>query len=317
MPNKSRYRPEIDGLRALAVVAVILYHAGFILFGREWFKGGFIGVDIFFVISGYLISRIIFTELDETGNLNIRCFYERRIRRILPTLFIVIIISTPFAVMILESSALIEFSKSTLSSLLFCSNIFFYYTTQEYGAESSLLKPFLHTWSLSVEEQFYLAFPFFAIIAKKYFKNHLLLTLSIILISSLWIANDLTYTNNKFSFYSVHTRFWEMLTGSLLACFEKRYGREFGNSTHMVLPAVGLSFIVISIIAFSSDIIHPGFLSLIPVTGTSLVIYFTKPELSIGRLLSNKLIVKIGLISYSLYLWHFPIFAFIRVSLID
>ena len=148
--SKLRYRAEIDGLRAIAVVSVIFYHAKIVFFGREWFEGGFIGVDIFFVISGYLITRIILEELQATNNFNFLNFYERRARRIMPMLFVVIFSSVPFAWQKLLPLDFVEYAESIITSLLFGSNFFFYLITTEYGADSSLLKPFLHTWSLSV-----------------------------------------------------------------------------------------------------------------------------------------------------------------------
>ena len=151
---KHKYRPEIDGLRAIAVVAVILYHAQITIIGHQPFKGGFIGVDIFFVISGYLITSIILKELVTTGAFSFKHFYERRIRRILPALLFVMLVSLPVAWICLYPDSLIDFSKSILYSLSFSSNFYFHYTGQIYGAESGLLKQFLHTCSLSVEEQF-------------------------------------------------------------------------------------------------------------------------------------------------------------------
>ena len=152
-------RPEIDGLRAIAVLVIILYHAKIVIFGRDWFEGGYIGVDIFFVISGYLITRIILEELFKTGSFSFLNFYERRVRRILPMLFTVMLVTFPFAWKYLLPANFLEYSKSILSAVLFSSNFFFYFVTTEYGAESALLKPFLHTWSLGVEEQFYIVFP--------------------------------------------------------------------------------------------------------------------------------------------------------------
>ena len=146
---KLTYRPEIDGLRAIAVGAVILYHAHITILGYPLFKGGFIGVDIFFVISGYLITSIILRELFTTGTFSFKHFYERRIRRILPVLLLVMFVSLPFAWIYLLPSSLIDFSKSILYSLGFSSNFYFHYSGQQYGAESGLFKPFLHTWSLS------------------------------------------------------------------------------------------------------------------------------------------------------------------------
>ena len=155
---KLTYRPEIDGLRAIAVGAVILYHAQINILGHQPFKGGFIGVDIFFVISGYLITSIILKELVTTGSFSFKHFYERRVRRILPALLFVMLVSLPFAWIYLMPSSFIDFSKSILYSLGFSSNFYFHYSGLEYSVEG-LQHPFLHTWSLSVEEQYYILFP--------------------------------------------------------------------------------------------------------------------------------------------------------------
>ena len=170
---KLTYRPEIDGLRAIAVGAVVLYHSQISIFGEKVFKGGFIGVDIFFVISGYLITSIILKELITTGSFSFKYFYERRIRRILPALLLVMLVSLPFAWMYFIPSSFIDFSKSILYSLGFSSNFYFHYSGQEYGAIDGLLKPFLHTWSLSVEEQYYILFPIIFLVTFKYFKKYL------------------------------------------------------------------------------------------------------------------------------------------------
>ena len=171
---KLTYRPEIDGLRAIAVGAVILYHAQITIFGHQPFKGGFIGVDIFFVISGYLITSIILKELLTYGSFSFKHFYERRIRRILPALLFVMLVSLPFAWTYLMPLRFEDFSKSILYSLGFSSNFYFFYSGQQYGAESGLLKPFLHTWSLSVEEQYYILFPIVLLITFKYFRKYIL-----------------------------------------------------------------------------------------------------------------------------------------------
>ena len=175
------YRGDIDGLRAISVLSVIFYHA----FGKTIFPGGFIGVDIFFVISGYLITRIILNSLFESNSFDIFEFYERRARRILPMLFFVILVSIPFSWILLMPEYLVDYSKSVISSILFVSNYFFYFSTTEYGAESSLLKPFLHTWSLGIEEQFYLIFPIFITILYNFRKNILIFILVFFFFKSL------------------------------------------------------------------------------------------------------------------------------------
>ena len=218
---KFAYRPEIDGLRAIAVTAVILYHAQIVIFGDQSFKGGFIGVDIFFVISGYLITSIILKELITTNSFSFKYFYQRRVRRILPVLLFVMLVTLPFAWAYLLPSAFIDFSKSILYSLGFSSNFYFWYSGQEYGAESGLIKPFLHTWSLSVEEQYYIIFPIIFFITFKYFKKYLIHILIIGFIVSLGLA-DWASKNYyaSLNFYILPTRAWELLAGSILSYFE-------------------------------------------------------------------------------------------------
>ena len=182
---KLSYRPEIDGLRAIAVGAIILYHAQISILGYLPFKGGFIGVDIFFVISGYLITSIILKEFFTTGSFSFKHFYERRVRRILPALLFVMLASLPFAWMYLLPSSLIDFSKSILYSLGFSSNFYFHYSGLQYGVQHGLLKPFLHTWSLAVEEQFYILFPIVLLIILKYFRKYLIHILILTFVLSL------------------------------------------------------------------------------------------------------------------------------------
>jgi peptidoglycan/LPS O-acetylase OafA/YrhL len=310
---KINYRPEIDGLRSIAVGAVILYHAQFTILGYEAFKGGFIGVDIFFVISGYLITSIILKELVTTDSFSVKHFYQRRIRRILPALLFVMLASLPFAWIYLLPSSFIDLSKSILYSLGFSSNFYFHYSGQQYGAVSGLLKPFLHTWSLSVEEQFYLLFPIALLITFKYFRKHLILILLAGFVISLGFSNWTSKNYPSASFYFLHTRMWELLAGSILAYFEITKGHRSKNQNlNLILPTIGLLLIVHSMLFFSDDMFHPSFFSLSPIIGVCLIIWFSNKDEIITKILSTKFFVVIGLISYSLYLWHYPIFAFAR-----
>ena len=311
---KLNYRPEIDGLRAIAVGAVILYHAQITIFGYKPFKGGFIGVDIFFVISGYLITSIILKELVTTGSFSFKHFYERRIRRILPALLFVMLASLPFAWMYLLPGSFVDFSKSILYSLGFSSNFYFHYSGQQYGAESGLLKPFLHTWSLSVEEQYYILFPIVLLITYKFFRKYLIHILTFGFIISLGLAEWTSRNYPSISFYFIHTRMWELLAGSILAYFEITKGHRSKNQLlNITLPTIGLILISHSIIFFDNDIFHPSFFTLSPIIGVCLIIWFSNKDELITKVLSTKLFVGIGLISYSLYLWHYPIFAFSRI----
>ena len=312
--SKLSYRAEIDGLRAIAVVSVILYHAQMMLFGRDWFEGGFIGVDIFFVISGYLITRIILFELESKGSFSFLNFYERRARRILPMLFVVIFVSAPYAWQKLLPSAFVEYAESILASLFFGSNFFFYFSTTEYGADSALLKPFLHTWSLGVEEQFYLVFPILAILAFKYFRKHFLTILVCLSLLSIQFAELMEVRNSDLNFYLPFSRFWELAVGSMLAYRELYYKPSNEGVASKSLPMIGLYLIAYSILFFDGKTPHPSFHTLIPIIGVALIIGFASKDELVGKVLGSKPFVWVGLISYSAYLWHFPIFAFSRVG---
>jgi len=314
---KLTYRPEIDGLRAIAVGAVILYHAQITIFGHQPFKGGFIGVDIFFVISGYLITSIILKELVTTGSFSFKHFYERRARRILPALLFVMLVSLllTFAFIFLFPDSFVDLSKSILYSLGFSSNFYFHYSGQEYGNVSGLLKPFLHTWSLSVEEQFYILFPVVLLISFKYSKKYLVHILILSFIVSLGLADWGSKNYPSASFYFLHTRMWELLAGSILAYFEITKGLRSKNKTlNLILPSIGLFLILHSILFFNNQMFHPSFYTSYPIIGVCLIIWFSGKNELVTKILSTKLFVGVGLISYSLYLWHYPIFAFTRLT---
>ena len=313
---KINYRPEIDGLRAIAVFSVITYHA------RDTFlPGGFLGVDIFFVISGYLITSLILKELKLTNKFSFSNFYERRVRRIIPALLGMIILSTFISYITLLPDSFVDFSKSLISSIFSVSNFYFLYTGNLYGAESSLLKPLLHTWSLSVEEQFYILLPVTVFVIYKFFRKHLLtLIFSGILISLIFSqyissAHSSSSAHSGFNFYLLPSRGFELLLGSLLAKLELDNGRMNRNSSlilNKILPIIGLSLIFYSLIFFNDKMLLPSFYSLVPIIGTMLVIWFSHKDELVTQILSNRSIVFFGLISYSLYLFHFPVFAFAR-----
>jgi len=310
---KITYRPEIDGLRAIAVISVILYHAEIPILGSE-FPGGFIGVDIFFVISGYLITSIIFKELVVTGSFSIKKFYERRIRRILPVLLFVILVCLPFAWRYLVTNSFVDFSKSILFSLGFSSNFYFHNTGLEYGAEDALIKPLLHTWSLSVEEQYYIIFPMVLLIVFKYYRKYLIHILILGFSVSLGLADWGSKTYSSATFYFLHSRMWELLAGSILAYFEVKLDRRSNNKIlNLTLPSVGFFLIGYSILFFNDEMFHPSFYTMPAIIGVCLIIWFSIKGEIITKILSTKFLVGIGLISYSLYLWHYPVFAFNRI----
>ncbi|MDC0196892.1 acyltransferase, partial [bacterium] len=311
MPLK--YRPEINGLRAIAVFAVVFYHANLTVFGYEIFHGGFLGVDVFFVISGYLITSIIVSDI-RNNSFSFRYFYERRIRRIIPALFFMLLFSLILAWLFLLPDQLENYSYSLLGSIFFYSNFHFHYAGLQYAAESSLKLPLLHTWSLAIEEQYYIIFPVALYLVSKYLKRYILAIFVLGFVGSLLLAHWASITHPSINFYSLPTRGWELLAGALLAELEIRYSRRSSRLLTQIMPALGLLMILFSIGVFNHQILHPSIYSLIPITGCVLLIWFCQRDGFITKILSNKLLVGMGLISYSLYLWHHPIFAFARIT---
>ena len=310
-----KYRSEIDGLRTIAVLSVICYHAQIVVFGHDFFKGGFVGVDIFFVISGYLISRILLSELFEKGKISFLQFYERRARRILPILFTVFLVSFPLAYKYLLPNQFIEYAQSILSATFFGSNIFFYFTNTQYGAEDSLLQPFLHTWSLGVEEQFYILFPIVLLVAYKFAKNHLVTIIAVLILISIQYADWQSTKNTQLNFFMLTSRLWELGIGSLLAFYELKYGRVKHELLNQAMPLLGLAMIAHAIVFFNNQTPHPSLITLLPTLGTALIILYSAKQTDlVGKFLSWKPIVGVGLISYSMYLWHYPLFAFARMA---
>jgi peptidoglycan/LPS O-acetylase OafA/YrhL len=300
------YRREVDGLRAVAVIPVILFHAGFKSFG-----GGFVGVDIFFVISGYLITSLILAEL-ETGKFSIVTFYERRARRILPALFLVMAACVPLAWLWLLPGDMKEFSHSLAAVSVFASNILFW-RESGYFDTAAEFKPLLHTWSLAVEEQFYVLFPLSLVIAWRLGRGWIIPLFALATVMSLAIAQWGALNEPAAAFFLLPTRSWELAMGALAAVYLAK--RQCAGSSRVVgevAPWIGLAMIALSIFSFDETIPFPGVYALLPTVGTVLVILFAWPGTSICTLLSSRLFVGIGLVSYSAYLWHQPLFAFAR-----
>lgn len=299
-----KYRPEIDGLRAVAVLPVILFHAGF-----ATFSGGFVGVDVFFVISGYLITSILYTEMTG-GAYSILRFYERRARRILPALFLVMLVCIPFAWVWLLPNDLHEFFNSILAVTVFASNVLFW-SESGYFETAAELKPLLHTWSLAVEEQFYLFFPLLLAVLLRYLtRRWVVAVLAALLVFSLALAELTLGTRPSAAFFLLPTRMWELLIGSLAAIYlVSRQGRPLSNG---LLGWAGIAAIAASVFLYDEHIPFPGAYALLPCVGTVLIILFADAGTGAARLLSLRPVVGIGLISYSAYLWHQPLIAFAR-----
>lgn len=301
-----KYRTEIDGLRALAVIPVILFHAGF-----QVFSGGFIGVDVFFVISGYLITSIILAE-KQTDRFSLVNFYERRARRILPALFLVMGVSLPFAWLWLVPEDLVAFSKSISCVPIFLSNLLFYKQSGYFDAAAEL-KPMLHTWSLAVEEQYYLLFPVILIIAWRYGKKFIIGLMIFIFIASLSYAQYQVHTKPSAAFYLLPSRFWELLIGSFIAFYyADRNIKKHSHTAEQLGSVLGFICIIYAIFAFDTQTPFPSLYTLLPTVGAALIIIFANQRTLIGKLLSTKWMLGIGLVSYSSYLWHQPLFAFTR-----
>ncbi len=300
-----QYRPEIDGLRAVAVVPVILFHAGFTAFG-----GGFVGVDVFFVISGYLITMIIDSAV-RNGTFTLSHFYERRVRRILPALFLVCfatLIAGWAWMMPIELRAL---GQSLVAVNLFASNILFFWQSGYFDAASEL-KPLLHTWSLAVEEQFYLFFPLLVLLLGRFQRSFLVTAIAFISLLSFVAAEYASRVYPSAAFYLLPGRVWELGAGVLVALTASHWAGRQGTHTQ-IGAMVGVGLIVFSVFYLDGSTPFPGTWALLPVVGTCLIIIFAHPATLVGWCLSQKPIVGIGLISYSAYLWHQPMFAFARI----
>lgn len=299
-----RYRAEIDGLRAVAVIPVILFHAGF-----ESFSGGYVGVDIFFVISGYLITSIIWKDMGE-GKFSLVKFYERRARRILPALFFVMSVCIPFAWIWLQPRDMRDFSQSIAAVSTFSSNILFWLESGYFDAEAEL-KPLLHTWSLAVEEQYYILFPLFLMITQRLNTIWIIAILGIITLLSFSMAHWGAYNNPSASFYLLPMRGGEILLGAFVAFYLMNRNSFIEVAlVNQFVSLIGLSLIIYAVFAFNRETPFPSIYTLIPTIGAVLVILFTSDKTLVFRLLSNPVMVGIGLISYSAYLWHQPLLAF-------
>ena len=295
-----KYRAEIDGLRAIAVLPVILFHAGF-----DLFKGGYVGVDVFFVISGYLITTILLEDL-EKNRFSLMNFYERRARRILPALYFMILISVIIGWFILTPYFYRDLFQTIFANSLFNSN-YLIYLKSGYFARVAELKPLLHTWSLSVEEQYYLVFPLLLMLIWHLGRIITLYFFILILISS-FLFGHVGFIDANANFLVLPSRAWELLAGSIVAMLLQK--KNFpGNN---FLATLGLIAIIFSVFNSKIGTPFPSYHSIIPVIGTMVVIVFANSETIIGKILKIKIIVGLGLISYSLYLWHQPVFSFLK-----
>ena len=295
--HRLSYRSDINGLRAIAVLGVVFYHLEI-----QLFEGGWLGVDVFFVISGFLISNIIISELNQ-NEFSFKNFYERRIRRIIPALFSTITLCLPLAYWLLTPRAMLQFSSSITASIFFYSNYYFQ-NLDFYNAEPTKYMPLLHTWSLAIEEQFYIIFPLFCFIVYKISKRYIAVSLIAIFLFSIFLNST---TNDIVKFYQIQFRAWELVFGSLIMFFHYKIQNKYLNY-------LGLALIIFSFFYFDDSMmtlnsIEPRFIA---VLGSGMVLGSTNKNV-LSRTLSNKFLGIVGVTSYSIYLFHQPIFAFFRL----
>ncbi len=314
MKIKLNYRPDIDGIRAIAVIAVILYHAKYITNEKYFLTGGFFGVDIFFVLSGYLITKLILTEIKKTKKFNFFNFYERRIRRIVPVLLIMIFCTSICAYFLYLPGDLKNFSISTLYTLFFISNYFFLNYTNQYFASDNIFHGLLHTWSLSIEEQFYFFFPVVIFIFNFFIKKKIISLFVLLFFLSIILARFETIHEKSSAFYLIQFRLFEFLPGSMLAYIQLKYSK-FNNPFFIKKygSILGIGLILFSFLFFNEQTRHPSFQTLIPILGTVLLILNSEKKSIIYKIISSSSYVFIGKISFSLYLWHYPIFTYINI----
>jgi peptidoglycan/LPS O-acetylase OafA/YrhL len=304
-----KYRPEIDGLRAIAVTAVVLFHADI-----PGVPGGFIGVDVFFVISGFLITQIIADELDD-GRFSLARFYERRARRILPALYVVVAASFAAALYYLLPAALTEFSRSASAALLFLSNAWFYHTTSYFATEAAR-EPLLHTWSLGVEEQYYLLFPLLMLLIWRFRRSRVGVVLGLITVASLVLSEVAWRVAPAANFYLLPTRAWQLGLGSLGALLWRRTDGRIvrGRFVGEALAAAGLGLVAGSVVLMDASVPFPSVWAVLPTGGALMILLFARGDTLAGRLLALRPAVVVGLMSYSAYLWHQPLLAFARIA---
>lgn len=301
-----RYRPEVDGLRAVAVVPVIFFHAGI-----PGFSGGFVGVDVFFVISGYLITSLIAADLAQ-GKFSLSAFYGRRARRILPALFVVCAATLPFAAAWTTPEQRKGFYQSLAAVSVFASN-FLFWRQSGYFDSSAELKPLLHTWSLAVEEQYYVLFPVFLMVVWKLGRFRVIGIVAAAGVVSLVLAQWGALNSPSGAFYLLPTRAWELLVGVLIALGRVSVPTRMRGMTGLA----GLAMIGYAVCAFDKYTLTPGFATLIPTLGAAAILVGAQPNTFVQKLLAAPTFAGIGLLSYSAYVWHQPIFAFARMRDID
>ncbi len=300
-----KFRPDIEGLRALAIVPVVAFHAD-----PSLLPGGFVGVDVFFVISGYLITAVLLERL-AADRYSIASFYAARVRRIFPALFAMLLVATPFAVWLLSLKGLHEFGRTLSATALFYSNL--HLTRTGYFEPAAELNPLLHTWSLAVEEQYYIVFPLLLALLYRHWRSGIAPVLAGVGLISLAGSAWWLHSDPALAFYGAPSRTFELMIGSLLAMGGATRGPALPRAVREALTAVGLGGIVCACLVFNADTPFPGSAALLPCLGTAVVIWAgTGGDTLAGRWLSCGPLRWVGERSFSLYLWHWPALVFMR-----
>lgn len=307
---KSDYRPDIDGLRAIAVISVLLHHLNSALL-----PGGFLGVDIFFVISGYLITSHIYKEIS-IGSFSLAKFYKRRINRILPALMVIVLASALVGFFILSPRDLLKFSKSAVSALMGFSNIFFWQEYGNYFSGKSGEAPLLHTWSLGVEEQFYFIWPLLLTLLFKLRQRYAIASLVVLTMIFVLVSEAGVRFAASASYYLLPTRFFELMFGGLLS-FLIILIKPSSTRAASFSAFFGLGIIILSLAFIETTSPFPGLNAVWPCFGATLLIWAGSREHALFAILCSRPMVSIGLISYSLYLWHWPIIAYLNYLYIE
>jgi peptidoglycan/LPS O-acetylase OafA/YrhL len=306
--TRMQYRPDVDGLRSIAVLLVVLFHGQFTLKGTPFLPSGFLGVDVFFVISGYLIFGIVHKEIG-ASEFSYRRFFERRFRRIVPALAVVLLACLVQAWIILSPAQMAEFSMSGAAASLFLSNIWFW-SQAGYFDKAAELKPLLHTWSLGVEMQFYILFPLILVALRKRSLPQVRMWLGGLACASFLVCLLTTPVSSDTSFYWLPFRAWELIVGALAATFYVRIGWLFASAASLC----SLSMILLPSTLTTAISGHPGMITLLPVFGAAALLCLGANGSLISKMLSWRPLVWGGVLSYSFYLWHWPLLAFLRLT---
>ena len=307
-----QHRKEIDGLRALAVLPVIFFHAGI-----PQFSGGYVGVDVFFVISGYLITNLLISEVSSTGSISILNFYERRARRLLPALFFMLAGVSLVAAVILPPGQLIEYGWNAVASAVFVSNVSLWMQGGYFGgpAETNAL---MHTWSLAIEEQFYILFPPLLLLAWRLRGQRGVAEFTLlVIVLSLAISELGTRFASTANYFLLPSRAWELAIGALTALVFRESTLQYPTKVRDLVAFAGLAMIFVAVFTFSEATPFPSLWALLPTVGTAMILITATPETWAGRVLTLPIFLFFGLISYSLYLWHQPVLALYRVQFGD